>query len=114
MLKFETTPRVIPSEHQVQQPASLLIVDSGSNMPTQRKSTQRILPSVDASGILGGTTSFSRTKGPPHTEFVEWVGDLSYGPVGTGNYIRGFGRVHGGFMERFSRDAFSQGKAALL
>ena len=39
-------------------------------------------------------------KGTEPTEFVEWAGDFSYEPIGAGDYIRGFGRVHGGFMER--------------
>ena len=39
-------------------------------------------------------------KGTVPTEFVEWAGDFSYEPVEAGDYIRGFGRVHGGFMER--------------
>jgi hypothetical protein len=39
-------------------------------------------------------------KGTSPTEFVEWAGDFSYEPVDAGDYIRGFGRVHGGFMER--------------
>jgi hypothetical protein len=39
-------------------------------------------------------------KGTGLTEFVEWAGDFSYEPVDAGDYIRGFGRVHGGFMER--------------
>ena len=39
-------------------------------------------------------------KGTEPTEFDEWAGDFSYEPVEAGDYIRGFGRVHGGFMER--------------
>lgn len=39
-------------------------------------------------------------KGTNPTEFVEWAGDFSYEPVDAGDHIRGFGRVHGGFMER--------------
>jgi len=39
-------------------------------------------------------------KGTSPTEFVEWAGDFSYEPVDAGDHIRGFGRVHGGFMER--------------
>ena len=38
-------------------------------------------------------------KGTEPTEFVEWAKDFSYEPVDAGDYIRGFGRVHGGFME---------------
>jgi len=38
-------------------------------------------------------------KGTGPTEFVEWAADLSYEPVDAGDYIKGFGRVHGGFME---------------
>jgi hypothetical protein len=53
-------------------------------------------------------------KGTSPTEFVEWAGDFSYEPVDAGDYIRGFGRVHGGFMERmFSRDASSRGQGYL-
>jgi len=39
-------------------------------------------------------------KGTAPIEFVEWAGDFSYEPVDAGDHIRGFGRVHGGFMER--------------
>lgn len=39
-------------------------------------------------------------KGTSPTEFVEWACDFSYEPVQAGDYIRGFGWVHGGFMER--------------
>jgi len=39
-------------------------------------------------------------KGTSPTEFVEWADDFSYEPVQAGDYIRGFGWVHGGFMER--------------
>lgn len=39
-------------------------------------------------------------KGTDPIEFNEWAGDFSYEPVDAGDYLSGFGRVHGGFMER--------------
>jgi hypothetical protein len=39
-------------------------------------------------------------KGTEPTEFVEWAADFSYEPRDAGDWIRGFGKVHGGFMER--------------
>jgi len=39
-------------------------------------------------------------RGTGPTDFIEWAGDFSYEPVDAGDYIRGFGRAHGGFMER--------------
>ncbi|KIM22347.1 hypothetical protein M408DRAFT_323826 [Serendipita vermifera MAFF 305830] len=39
-------------------------------------------------------------KGTSPEEFVEWAGDFTYEPRDAGDWIRGFGKVHGGFMER--------------
>ena len=39
-------------------------------------------------------------RGTSPTDFVEWATDFAYEPVDAGLHIRGFGRVHGGFMER--------------
>jgi len=39
-------------------------------------------------------------RGTGPTDFIEWAVDFSYEPMDAGDYIRGFGRVHGGFMER--------------
>ena len=73
----------------------------GSSMPPSRNSTSRLLPSVGASGILRATILFvarRSIKGTEPTEFVEWVGNFSYEPVYAGDYIRGFGRVHGAYF----------------
>lgn len=39
-------------------------------------------------------------KGTQPDEFVEWSDDFSYEPRDAGDWIRGFGKVHGGFLER--------------
>ena len=39
-------------------------------------------------------------KGTQPDEFVEWSGDFSYEPRDAGNWLRGWGKVHGGFLER--------------
>lgn len=39
-------------------------------------------------------------KGTSPDEFVEWAGDFTYEPRDAGDWVRGFGKVHGGFMER--------------
>ncbi|KAG8900290.1 hypothetical protein FRB99_006131, partial [Tulasnella sp. 403] len=44
-------------------------------------------------------------KGTGSTDFSEWITDLDYNLVHSGSWLRGFGRVHGGFADRiFPRD----------
>jgi len=44
-------------------------------------------------------------KGTGPTDFAEWMTDLDYTLVHGGSWLRGFGRVHGGFADRvFPRD----------
>ncbi|CCA68255.1 hypothetical protein PIIN_02120 [Serendipita indica DSM 11827] len=39
-------------------------------------------------------------KGTEPGEFIEWTDDFTYEPRDAGDWIRGFGKVHGGFMNR--------------
>ncbi|EJD51199.1 alpha/beta-hydrolase [Auricularia subglabra TFB-10046 SS5] len=43
-------------------------------------------------------------KGTSPAEFAEWVTDLSFEPQCAGSWIRGFGKVHGGFLSRIFPD----------
>lgn len=43
-------------------------------------------------------------KGTSPSEFGEWVTDLSFEPQCAGSWIRGFGKVHGGFLSRIFPD----------